>query len=117
MGLTTGEEYPINPRADQDACLYYEVHINIPLTVGDRRSQLNELAREHRFKLSDMDGHDHGDKLETILTTHGQDYNSTAERTKAMCVVLAGLGFVLIRYKIERAVLDSRINDIWGLIS
>lgn len=93
----------------------FEVHINVPLTAGPARIELDELARSGRFKLSDMDGHEHGEKRETILTTHGQDYVETQQRTLDMCLALHKAGYELIRYKIEHVIVDSRVKDIWGL--
>lgn len=94
----------------------YEVHINVPLCAGPARVALAELARAGRFKLSDMDGHEHGEKRETILTAHGRDYEETQRRTHLMCRELQLAGHQLIRYKIEHVVIDSRVNDMWGLI-
>lgn len=94
----------------------YEVHINVPLTAGPARVALDQLARSGRFKLSDMDGHEHGEKRETILTTHGRDYEETQRRTHQMCRDLLAAGYELIRYKIEHVLIDSRVNDMWGLI-
>lgn len=94
----------------------YEVHINVPLCAGPARVELDQLARACRFKLSDMDGHEHGEKRETILTTHDRHYVDAQDRTRHMCLLLKTSGFELIRYKIEHVLIDSRVNDIWELI-
>lgn len=84
---------------------------------GDRPQWTEEeVARACRFKLSDMDGHEHGEKRETILTTHDRHYVDAQDRTRHMCLLLKTSGFELIRYKIEHVLIDSRVNDTWELI-
>lgn len=114
--LDRGETIVANIIHHSPPATSYEVHINVPLCAGPGRVLLAEFARSNGFKLSDMDGHEHGEKRETILTTHGQHYDAVVSKTQGMCRLLRTAGFDLIRYKIEHVLIDSRVNDVWGLL-
>lgn len=102
--------------------IYYESHINLPyaeLMGTDRHLGLIGIAREHKFKLSNMNGNDgHPDEeTQTILTAHTQTYAEMEFRVKNLLEILRASGFKILRYKIEAAPIDSRKSDVWGFLS
>jgi len=101
--------------------LYFEAHINLPFHPIHHAAygRLKCLAWARKFKLSEMNGNDgHPDKeAQTILTTHTQDHEEMVKRVRDMLQDLTADGFTILRYKIEAATIDSRINDIWEMLS
>ena len=98
---------------------YYECHVTLDPPKDDGYVYVLEiLARLHFFKIADL--------LLVNKTKHTADAFCTArdrsldKMTVRMLLFIRDLrlsGFVVRRYKIEDIVVDSRINDIHGLLT
>lgn len=103
--------------------LYFEAHVTIEPVFDARRDQAGVLARMFGFKLADLlmkkrqvetaerSAHD------TFMTGHGQVLEDLTERTRALVEALQAAGFQVWRYKIEDTILDSRTDDVLGLLT
>lgn len=114
-------EYAARLRPDA-ADLYFEAHVTIEPVFDDRRSLAADLAKGYGYKLADLlmkkryaDTEDRSSK-DTFMTAHSKSLTDIRERTKALVLALQAEGFKVWRYKIEDTVLDSRTEDVLGLI-
>lgn len=106
--------------------LYYESHITIaPVLDEEKLEALRCLAESMDFRVADllMRAPDHPDGLkrsefDTFLSSRSDSRDDIVARTVLCCGVLRGAGFAVWRYKVEAAILDTKINpDKLGLVS
>ena len=100
---------------------YFEAHVNVSLIgmVGTpQHVRWERTGCDLRFKPSTMSGNDgHPDsERQLIFTAHAQDFEQLAGRVRVLCRQLAGEGATVLRYKIEAAVIESRVDDVWDLL-
>jgi hypothetical protein len=103
---------------------YYESHITIEPVFDDHDLKfIRAFAATHSFKLADLlmrkrdaDTEERSSK-DTFMTGHSKDLGDIKQRTRAIVKGLQSSGFKVWRYKIEDIVLDSRIEDEFGLLT
>jgi hypothetical protein len=98
---------------DTHATLYYEAHITIEPVIGMHLDDARRIAADGRFKVADTLERSAND---TFMTGHGTSLNEIKERTRDVVRTLIAEGFQVWRYKIEYTILDSRTNDVFGLL-
>lgn len=99
--------------------LYLESHINVALKENSRES-IEDIAKDCRMKVTVMDNHDHLPSKHTgeyVITGHSRDREDLEKRMKRCMWLLQDCEFTMTRYKIEEALLDSRVVDEWGEIN
>jgi hypothetical protein len=102
---------------------YYESHITIePLETELQAKWLQEICSEFGFKLAklfmvkDRKETPERSNRDTFMTAHHKDLDTIKDRTFCMVAALQMEGLKVFRYKIEDTVLDSRSEDVWGLL-
>jgi hypothetical protein len=103
--------------------MYYECHITIEPVYDDNLSKVSDIARECGFKLADLlmkkretDTEVRSSK-DTFMTGHSKDLDDMKSRMLTAIQMLNDSGFIVWRYKIEDIVLDSRIDDCYGILT
>lgn len=103
--------------------LYFESHITIEPVFDERREQASAIAKNNGFRLADLlmkkrteQTEERSDK-DTFMTSHGKFFEDIEQRMRDVVVELQKEGFKVWRYKIEDVVLDSRYEDVFGLLN
>ena len=103
--------------------LYYECHITIdPVLDSDRHKLLTELCEDKQFRVAKLlmsKGNNFTpNENDSFMTGRSKKYGDLLSRMENLCYSLQKNSFVVRRYKIEIAILDSKDQgDILGLIS
>lgn len=103
-----------------DNPLYYEAHITIaPVLDEEKLKDLRELVKPLGFRVADLLMRVPGrgrpsdlqrSELDTFLSSRSDSRDDIVARTALCCAVLRGAGFEVWRYKVEAAILDTKIN-------
>lgn len=102
--------------------LYYECHVTIDPVFDDQREQLAQIVKTWGFKLAELAmKKSKGDsweesKKDTFFTAHSKSYSDLQQRMVNCIRTVQEAGFAVRRYKIEDTIIDSRNDDILGLI-
>lgn len=98
--------------------LYYEAHITIDPVLEDRDlERLKALAGQYHFRVAELLMRKGGHHTEdSFLTARSQDIDQILHWTECTVHSLQAHGFTVRRYKIEDTVMDSKINDLIGLL-
>lgn len=101
---------------------YYECHITIdPVLDKTKLNTLKELSKSYGFKVAELLMKKKGvytpSDIDSFLTARDTDRYSIHNKMIKMCSLLKENGFVIRRYKIEYAYLDSKsMGDICKLL-
>lgn len=85
--------------------LYYEAHITLDPYEGEDLELLKEVCAVSGFRST----------VDSFCTGRHKDLIELHSRTLELLRALNARGFILRRYKIESALLDSKISDEWGI--
>ena len=102
---------------------YFESHVTIDPVFDNERDEVATIAVQHGFKLAKLlmqkrkEDTPEQSKHDTFMTGHGKQSGDITERTIALVKDLQAHKYKVRRYKIEDTVLDSRIDDEFGLLS
>lgn len=102
--------------------LYYECHITIEPLFDEQLEQVKELVIPYKFKVAELlmkkrsEDTEERSQYDTFMTSHSQHYAELEERMIQLIFTLQGNGITVWRYKIEDVVLDSKINDMLGVL-
>lgn len=102
----------------EQATIYFECHVTIdPVMPGPRRDFLTDIAAGFNFKLAKllMDKGEESPK-DSFLTAHSTSFADIKHSCVSIVKELQMSGFVVRRYKIEDAVIDSRNSDAFELL-
>lgn len=100
----------------------YESHITIEPVFEERLERAKEIGRRHQFKVASLlmqkwkDGEMMPSANDTFMTGHSSAFAMLRIRMMLAVKALRQDGFKVLRYKIERIVLDSRNGDALGLL-
>lgn len=99
-----------------DTNLYYEIHISItPEELENRKNLFKSICKGRGFWVSDWQLKD---KAYTFFaTSRAEDQDSAVLKTVGLLHDLRSAGFNTERYKIEKTIIDSKINPILGTVS
>lgn len=108
--------------AGRRAKLYFEAHVTLAPVFGAERQRAEEIAGYYQFKLAKLvmlkdQGPDQESRRDTFMTGHGNWLPSIEARLKGLIAHLKREYFTVLRYKVEDTILDSRSEDVWGLLS
>jgi len=101
---------------------YYESHITIEPVFDERLQKAKDIADLFGFKVAALlmkkreEDTETRSKYDTFMTGHGTELSFITARTKFCIEMLKERGFTVWRYKIEDTVMDSRIDDVLGLL-
>lgn len=101
--------------------LYYEMHVTIEFPGEAEAAELKAWMKEnmkhwHMGDLLLMKKEDERSHKDLFFTARATTEIDAWELVKALCIVLTVLGHKVLRYKLEDTIVDSRINDEWGLL-
>jgi hypothetical protein len=102
-------------------CLYLECHVTFEPVFGNDLIRLSRIAASYGFKVADLlmqkrlSDTAERSKYDTFMTGHGQDMCHMLNRTAGLVNESVAAGFKIWRYKIEKAVIDSRHEDALNL--
>lgn len=97
--------------------LYHEAHVTIDPVREDRRQFVQQLATPWGFKLAKLlMQKGEPSALDTFMTGHGTNYVQLQLRMTGLIKALQRDGLVVRRYKIEDTLMDSRSEDVLGLL-
>ncbi len=103
---------------DVNQRLYWEAHITIiPVEDDNMVTVLKVDAEKHGFRIAKLIMIDQGLEPASFMTARDDNGHLLFERTSAFIGCLLDDGFVVKRYKIESTGVDSRIEDVLGVIS
>ena len=101
---------------------YLESHITIEPVFDAQRDKASNIARGYGFKLAHLlmqkertATAERSDR-DTFMTGHSRSKEDIIQRTKQLVAALQREGFKVWRYKIEDTLIDSRNEDVWGVI-
>ncbi len=103
--------------------LYYEAHVTIEPVFGERLEEAKKLGAFYGFKVGDLlmrkreEDTEERSKNDTFMTGHGTSLTNVTFRVRRLVQMLQMNGFKVWRYKIEDTVMDSRTEDVFGLIT
>jgi len=102
---------------------YYESHITVePIEDTVLLDTVKKVSEDFGFRVADLymvknrSETPERSNRDTFMTGHGKDFKFIVERTKALCQNLSKLGVKVWRYKIEDTLLDSRHEDVLGIL-
>lgn len=101
---------------------YYECHITIdPVLDNDKLKTLKELSKSCNFRVAELLMKKNGEyalsDMDSFLTARDPDKHDIHNKMVKMCELLKDNEFVIRRYKIEYAYLDSKsMGDIYELL-
>lgn len=95
--------------------LYYEVHVTIEPVEQDKYVLFEKLAAAQGFWCSEW-ALKKENGYNFFATTRSKSYDGAYSRMYHLITSLAVRGFKVLRYKIEDTVLDSKIEDILGIV-
>lgn len=102
---------------------YYEAHVTIEPVFDDRLEDLVRIANANGFRVADLlmkkrkDATAVRSDCDTFCTARHEDRAMIEMRTSNAVRSLTAAGFVVWRYKIEDTIIDSRHDDVFGLIN
>ncbi len=84
--------------------LYYECTVTLGYEITARRIALIPFVRSHGFRVV---------RIGTVITCEARspEYDALALSMRNFITALHVMGYTVLRYKIEAAVLDSRMRD------
>ena len=106
----------------QESELYYESHITIEPVFDERLEDFRKLCEPHKFKPASLlmkkrkEDTAERSQYDTFATGHGKLFDDISARTIGLVEDLKAAGFKVWRYKIEDTMLDSRHEDVFGLL-
>jgi len=102
--------------------LYYESHITVEPVFDDRLELFREICKAFGFKVADLlmqkrkvDTPERS-VYDTFCTGRHRDYKEIYHRMRGLIATLQRNGYEVWRYKIEDAILDSRYDDVLGVL-
>jgi hypothetical protein len=102
--------------------LYFESHVTIEPIFDEQLKIAEEIAKKYNFKIANLlmqkreEDSPERSKYDTFLTGHSQDQYELSIRTIQVITELKSSNFKVWRYKIESAIIDSRIEDEFNLL-
>lgn len=102
--------------------LYYEAHVTVDPVFEDRLSRLKETCRTCGFRVADLimrkgpNGPDEKANEDSFATARSDEWEDIRERTMTLVKFLKFNRFTVRRYKIELAIVDSKLHDQWTLL-
>lgn len=102
--------------------LYFESHITIEPVFDSDRVRVAEIMRPFKFKLADLlmkkrsEDTEVRSKNDTFTTGHSKDFEDLRNRTVLAVKELQKSGYKVWRYKIENTIIDSKFEDVEGLL-
>lgn len=90
---------------------YYECHLTLNPVVGEELKTLEVLCEAYGFRVASL----YGDS-DAFTTGRSSFYSELNHRMIDLIQALKACGFVVRRYKIESALIDSRIDDHLNLL-
>ena len=112
---------PTPNASDENDYLYLECHVTFEPVFGEDLERLTRIAERNGFKVADLlmqkrlSDTAERSKHDTFMTGHGQDMPEMIGRTCSLVNEATDAGFKIWRYKIEKAVVDSRHEDVFNL--
>lgn len=104
--------------------IYFEAHVTIEPVVGERGELAAKIAAEHGFRMAQLfmkkdrvATEVRSDKDSFMTAVVALDYPLIEQRVKGVVKALQDDGFQVWRYKIESAVIDSRSEDVFDLLT
>lgn len=102
--------------------LYFECHVTIEPVFDERLEQFKSICSSHRFHVAELllkkratDTEKRSAK-DSFCTGRSADGEELRVRMRKLIKELQSNEFEVWRYKIEDTVLDSKFNDIEGLL-
>lgn len=102
---------------------YFESHITIEPVFDEKLIEVEQIAKRHGFKVANLlmqkrvDDTPIRSKHDTFMTGHSHNVDDLMQRTSDAIIDLKDNQFKVWRYKIESALIDSKINDEYNLLS
>lgn len=100
--------------------LYYECHLTLDPVVGEELKTLKALCEAYDFRVASLylaKGKSlKASNLDAFTTGRSAVYSELNHRMIDLIQMLKASGFVAKRYKIESALLDSRVDDQLNLL-
>lgn len=100
----------------------YDCYITIEPVFNEQWALVNDLAKPYFFKPAKLvmmkgDSIEELSNGDTFITGHSVSYALLRQRMKFLCKLLIKNGIIIHRYKIEKVMMDSRVEDSLRIIS
>ena len=100
--------------------LYFESHVTVDPLKGLDLYRFKRVCDEYGFRVADLvmikKGKDKKSERDSFCTTRGKNFVNIELRTMNLVNACKRQGIKVRRYKIENTLVDSKINDEYGLI-
>ena len=96
--------------------LYYESHITIDPVYEDGLRKFKDIAAIYNFRVAKLLMEKTPSTIDAFCTSRSKDYTQIVNDTICLVDALQGEGFHVRRYKIEDTLVDSKIEDKYGLL-
>ena len=102
--------------------MYYECHVTIEPIFDDRLMTAQEIAKRHGFRVAELlmqrrkEDTQERSKDDTFMTGRSSLKDDLISRMRALMLELSSCGFMVWRYKIEDTIIDSKIDDVFGVL-
>lgn len=93
--------------------LYYESHITIDPVYEDGLEKFKEISAKYNFTVTKLKT---TSTIDAFCTSRSKDYTQVVNDTICLVEALLDNGFHVCRYKIEDTIVDSQIEDRYGLL-
>lgn len=106
-----------------DSKLYYEAHITFEPVFERQYQELKAISEKHNFRIAELlMKKREGDtpersKYDTFMTGHGKNFEDLQSRMTFVVLKAREAGFTVWRYKIEDTIMDSRTEDVLGILT
>lgn len=97
---------------EPEIALYYECHITIEPVEGERLELFEALSRKYKFKVANLllQKSLERSKLDSFTTAKSKNFDTIYAAMMGLLSDLKENNFTLYRHKIEKVVIDSKIN-------
>lgn len=108
---------------DDISKLYFECHVTVEPVFDESRERLSKIAESNGFKLAKLlmkkreEDTEERSKHDTFMTGHSKSYSDLEDRMLRLIADVTAQGYKVWRYKIEDTIIDSRHEDIHGVLS
>jgi hypothetical protein len=102
--------------------LYYECHITIEPVFDERLREFKRIAGREYFRVANLlmkrsnEDPEQPSQIDSFCTARSNDWDTIVARMLRVIEHLKENNFKVLRYKIEDTLIDSRINDEYGVI-
>lgn len=99
-----------------DNVLYYESHVTVRPVAVSEIEMFGRICNQQGFKVAEFLMVKDGPIPDMFCSARDSDGEALTQAMKLLVSRLRTIGFIVVRYKIEAATIDSKYEDIFNLL-